>query len=123
MPAVSFSHADCAVCARYYAPGFAYSCRSCVGDERALAIGVFSAFLVVAVMVVALVIAHLVRKIDHSGGSKSALQTMGCWSFIRRVADAIPITAVKIVVVVWQIVTQVRGRRVREAEKPMPLST
>lgn len=99
---------DCAVCNDNYALGYAHTCRSCGGDNKTRAIGGASVVIVVSLAVVALVISRLVAVVDVSGGAKA----LGPWG--RRMAHwrahlrkTFPLNAVKIVVVVWQIVTQV----------------
>lgn len=58
-----------------------------------------------------LVIVDLLRVVDESPGPDGKRSKMDCWSTIPSVADSIPLTAIKIVVVVWQVVTQVKTAR------------
>lgn len=71
-----------------------------------------AAVLVVAVLLVALAIADLVRVVDEDATTASSWKTriVSCRD---RILQAVPLTAIKIVLVAWQIVTQARhGARV-----------
>lgn len=100
------------MCAGNYAPGLSYSCRSCIGNDRTIALGLSSVFFVLAGLVIFIAVADLLRTVDEAAGEKETLQPFGSWSFVSRVAGVMPWSAIKIVVVVWQIVSQVstRGR-------------
>lgn len=110
-------HADCASCVAEYAQGFSYSCRSCEGDDKVIPITVFCLSLATALGVVALVTGDLLRVLDPSRPLEelSLLPNSVCESVASRFSDSVPLTAFKIVVVVWQIVTQVRVRTAGEA--------
>lgn len=109
-----FDCADCAVCEDGYAPGTAYICRKCSGSSMGSAMGVAAAALAVTLLVVAVVASDLVRVVDGNGensrneerGARAALSRgfARCYTFSAR---AFPLTTVKIIVVVWQIITQV----------------
>ncbi|CAM9428829.1 unnamed protein product [Scytosiphon promiscuus] len=103
----------CAVCADGYAPGTAYICSECSGSSMESAVGVAATALAVILLVVAIVVSDLVQIVDgngnnqqsEEGGARGAL-TRGfarCYAFSAR---AFPLTSVKIIVVVWQIITQ-----------------
>lgn len=66
---------------------------------------------VVAVLVVTLAIADLVRVVDEDGAAAPSWKTrmVSCRD---RILRAVPLTAIKIVLVSWQIVTQARRARV-----------
>ncbi|CAM9146371.1 unnamed protein product [Hapterophycus canaliculatus] len=103
----------CAVCAKGYAPGTAYICRECSGSGMASAIGVAATALLVVLLVAAVVVSDLVRVMDDSGNNKRSEEGGArgvlnrgfgrCYAFSAR---AFPLTTVKIIVVVWQIITQ-----------------
>ena len=102
------SSKDCAACAEGYVSGFQYSCHSCQGSDKWTAIGGALAVLVVVMFVVVFGVAFLVAVIDRPTSGRN-----GKWE--RRVSNlrnglvrAIPLTAIKIVVVSWQIITQVK---------------
>ena len=69
------------------------------------------AILIVAVLVVAVVIADLVTVVavedqDNATPTTWKSRIHSCRS---RIIEAVPLTAIKIVLVAWQIITQVRG--------------
>lgn len=101
------SSPDCAVCEEGYAPGFHYSCRSCLGEERKAAIAVAMAVLAIALVGVSLMVANLVRMVDGSTVGMGCWENRCCLSWRTKVADAVPLTSIKILVVAWQIITQV----------------
>lgn len=70
-----------------------------------------AAVLVVAVLLVALAIADLVRVVDGDANTESSWKRR-IISYRDRILQAVPLTAIKIVVVSWQIVTQARRGRV-----------
>lgn len=99
------------MCLDGYAPGTSYSCTRCAGATGQSATSLAVVILVVAVLVAVVVIADLMRVVDERSdvGEDGA---QGVWehrrsSCHRVLVRAFPITAIKTVVVVWQIVTQV----------------
>lgn len=88
--------ADCSVCSEGYSRTLSFTCAECVDPGGGIAIMV-----VVAVFFLGAAIAlcmHLV-----SGEMDGARQ-----GIIHRVARRLPLQPIKIIVVVWQILTQVR---------------
>ncbi|CAM9477686.1 unnamed protein product [Ectocarpus fasciculatus] len=105
--ASGYEGAYCAVCEEDYATGYQHSCASCVGTDKQSALSTAIAFLLVASGGVAFVIADLIRLVDddNTGGTVSTCgKTLN--SFRDRLANGIPLTSIKIVLVAWQIVTQ-----------------
>ncbi|CAM9892814.1 unnamed protein product, partial [Ectocarpus sp. 8 AP-2014] len=104
--ASGYEGAYCAVCEEGYATGYQYSCASCVGTNKQSALGIAIAFLLVVSGGVALVIADLVRVVDddNTGTVSTCGKTLN--SLRDRIANGIPLTSIKIVLVAWQIVTQ-----------------
>lgn len=101
--------ADCAVCADGYAPGIAYSCRECSGD---IIISAVAVCLVVLLLVIVLL--SYLGTVVHDGAQTGrdfdiCLWKKKCWSCQASILKTFPLTSVKIVVTVWQIVSQVRG--------------
>lgn len=90
--------ADCAVCETDFSPSLAHTCTQCSSSRRQglVAATIIAAF--VAVFAVATTIKFLLST-EHGEGN------VGC--FRRRVLQAVPVQALKIIVVVWQILTQV----------------
>eukprot|EP00903_Cladosiphon_okamuranus_P012633 g11819.t1 len=87
----------CAVCETGYSSSLAYTCTRCSSSRRqglkaAIAIGAIVAILAVAVF------CRYVLSTEVEG------RDTGC--FHRRVLQAVPLQALKIIVVVWQILTQ-----------------
>lgn len=73
------------------------------------AVGLAAAVLVVVLLVVAVVATDLVRVVDGDGSNNDARTLKGRLSrFHAFIVNAFPLTTVKIVVVAWQIITQVR---------------
>ena len=103
--------ADCSLCADGLSRGIAYSCRECSQKARAPAIGV-SLIVVVVVSLLAVVILKSIGTAvgDDSEESKGASQGFAgskcawCHDMTMKV---LPLSAIKIVVVVWQIIYQV----------------
>lgn len=102
--------ADCAVCAKGFAPGIAYTCRECsVGTMRS-AMGLVVAVTMSVFIVSALLLSYLGR-VEHDG-SEQGMDTYQslwekCWSYPATLVKLLPHRAIKIVVTVWQIISQV----------------
>ena len=100
---------DCAVCAKGFAPGISYSCRECsrsiTGSVVALGLVVF--------LLAAFLLYHL-GSVAHDGAQEGMDMAPRSWKPKRwfcRVSSVkiVPRTAIKIVVTVWQIISQVCG--------------
>ncbi|CAN0014564.1 unnamed protein product [Scytosiphon promiscuus] len=98
--------AYCAVCEEGYASGYQFSCSSCDGENLQSAIGTSVALFFVALVVLGLVIADLVRVVDELKPDTTSSCGMKLTYCRDRVVKAVPLTSIKIVVVAWQIVTQ-----------------
>ena len=102
---------DCAVCAETFSPGIAYSCRECSEDAMRSAKGLALAAGVATVLVVTILLQHLSKVVDDETGEgadgQQGLVVRKCALFQDVMAKVIPLSAMKIVVVVWQIVSQV----------------
>ena len=99
---------DCATCDEGYGSGFQYSCSSCQGSYKWAGIGGAVAVLVVAMVVVALGVAYLVGVVDRPISERSGVWERRILNFRDGLVRAIPLTATKIVLVSWQIITQVK---------------
>ncbi|CAN0279849.1 unnamed protein product [Ascophyllum nodosum] len=99
----------CAACDKGYGSGFQYSCHSCKGSDKWAAIGGAVAVLVVAIFVVALGVTYLVGVEDRRKPERRGKWGRPLSIFQHGLGRAIPLTAVKIVVVSWQIITQFSG--------------
>ncbi|CAM9161301.1 unnamed protein product [Ectocarpus sp. 13 AM-2016] len=97
----------CAVCEEGYASGYQHSCSTCMGDSKRTAMGTSIALFLVAVILIVILIADLIRVVNE-GDFDGATST---WdkrfaSCRAQIADIIPLASIKILVVAWQIVTQ-----------------
>ena len=111
---------DCAACDEGYGSGFQYSCHSCQGSDKWAGIGGAVAVLVVAMAVVALGVAYLVGVVDRPISERSGMWERRVLNFRDGLVSAIPLTAVKIVLVSWQIITQVKFVALDLRRKPQP---
>lgn len=97
-------HVDCAVCAEGYAPGVLSSCHECSTDDRRWTVGLGMAALSLAVLVVVVMVTYTLRGRRGEGSNRCSRNLKCCQNFVGR---ALPLSAIKIVVVVIQITTQV----------------
>lgn len=107
------AHPDCAVCAEGFAPGVAYSCRKCSGSAKKFALALASVVGLAMFLLAGLLLWYMGRvAIENSGGSMEIARGgwgqngRSCRSFPLKL---LPVTAMKIVVTVWQIIYQVCG--------------
>lgn len=102
------TYTDCAVCDEGYTLGFS-SCHKCQGERQRSSLGVFVAVLILLLLVVTLILAGLVQVVDIQPDEEELRQV---WkrkltTYRTFLFNMFPRTAIRIVVVVWQIVTQV----------------
>lgn len=88
---------DCAVCEVGYSPSLAHTCTRCSNSRQNGLVAIAAVVAVVTVCAIAVFLAHLLSTEPEERG-------VGCLH--RRVSRGLPLQAFKIVVVVWQIVTQ-----------------
>lgn len=89
------NHTDCSVCTENYSKSLVFTCTKCVDDGGGIAI-----LVLVAVFGLGAAIAlymHLVS--EEMDGTRRGI--------IHRFTTRLPLQSIKIVVVVWQILTQV----------------
>lgn len=107
------SVADCAVCEDGFAPGIAYACRECSGGITRSAVGLTIALGLAGLLVAAQLFYYLGRVMsnDLDEGTEEVARNKGwgqkfsaCSSLL---VNMLPLTAIKIVVTVWQIISQV----------------
>lgn len=98
------SHADCAVCADDYSPGTLGRCHTCSTEHRGLATGLAIGVLASAVLVAVWLVPRLVRRTE---GEERTRRWRTLTSSCTFASKALPLPAIKIVVVVFQIITQV----------------
>ena len=111
---------DCAACDEGYGSGFQYSCNSCQGSDMWAGISGAVAVLVVAGVVVALGVAYLVDVVDRPISERSGTWERRVLNFRDGLIRATPLTAIKIVLVSWQIITQVKFAALGLRRKPQP---
>lgn len=88
--------ADCSVCTEGFSKSLAFTCTKCVDDHGGFAImGVVGLFVLCAAVALCM---HLVSG-EMEGGRRGV---------VHRILAHLPFQSIKIVVVVWQILTQVR---------------
>lgn len=99
--AVALIRPDCSTCTSGYAETVTYTCKECLndGDQLILAFFVFSIIAVVAVIV----ILYLILKIN--AGSAEPPSKLN--AVLDHVARFVPLHGLKIIIVTWQILTQV----------------
>ena len=102
---------DCAVCAEGYAPTVSYDCRECSDADKPSALGLVVAMFVVLAIGAVVLLAQLVRAIDSGCVEETDIARGSverrCIHWKTVLTKVFPLTAVKIVVVVWQIISQV----------------
>ena len=87
---------DCSVCSKNYASSFGFTCNKCPDNTAGgIALAVILAFVVVFGFVA--LVSHLVS--GRMGRADKGI--------VSRLARYVPLHSIKIVIVVWQIITQV----------------
>lgn len=89
--------ADCAICSDGYAPQLGFTCTKCLGSASGL---VLAAFVLVVIVFAAVAVASYVTSGERPGKQRG---------LVERFARFIPLQSLKIVIVSWQILTQVRA--------------
>ena len=102
---------DCAVCAEGYAPGANNHCHKCSEESRGRAVGLATTFFVGALCVTLLAASYLLQP-EEDVNVEEGNETRCLWwrklsTFRNALVTGAPLSAVSIVVVVLQIVTQV----------------
>lgn len=87
---------DCSVCSRGYSASLSFTCRECSDETVGLIIA--TVLVMMACVVGFAVVSYLISAEGLSGGR----------GIIGRVTQWIPMQSVKTVIIVWQILTQVR---------------
>lgn len=105
--------ADCAVCAEGFAPGIAYSCRQCSEGITRSAVALVVAAGLVGLLLTVLLLSYLGKATNDTAeeNPETPHRVLGqqCWSCRRALGKMLPLTSIKIVVTVWQIISQVCG--------------
>ena len=97
-------------CDEGFAPGIAYSCRECTGAITISAVGLAVAVCLVVLLFTVMLVYRL-GSVAHDR-TEEAMEISPslwkkCWSCGLLLGDMLPLVAMKIVVTVWQIVSQV----------------
>lgn len=90
------SHADCSVCSDGYTPSIGFSCNKCP-DTSGPGVGLITALGAVGVVGFFAFLTYML-----SGEERSADR-----GIVARISRFIPLHSLKIIIVVWQIITQV----------------
>lgn len=104
---------DCAVCVDRFAPGIAYSCQECSGGVARSAMGLMIALGLVGLVMVAQLFYYLGRVISESPNqgtddvARDSVWERSSSSCSASLGSTLPLTAIKIVLTVWQIISQV----------------
>lgn len=111
VPPYDSYHADCAVCAKGYAPGLGRRCNECSGPSRGLAVAFSSMALVMVLVVVILGSVYLLQRVG-AGPHREQNLVRRSWQgklkhYRALLGKVIPLSTIRIVVVVLQIVIQV----------------
>jgi len=105
---------DCAVCEQGFAPGIAYSCRECSGDTTGLAVGLAVAVALALLLVAGLLFSYMCSTVHDETDEGMEIGRRSwkkkCLSFRSTLVNMLPLRAIKIVVTVWQIISQVNER-------------
>lgn len=106
-------NAACAVCADTHAPGFGFSCHECEGAVGESAKAIAGVAIGVVAISVALILMDFTRRVGgeggddiEEGGPRTCKRDIS--AIVSRIVKSLPMTAIKTVIVVWQIITQVR---------------
>lgn len=93
-----YSCTDCTVCDTDYSPTLAHTCTRCSSSRRQGLVAAVVIGAIAAVFAIAIICQYMLS---------AELEDSRARRFHRRVLAAVPVQALKIIVVVWQIVTQV----------------
>ena len=93
----TFLFPDCSVCSKSYSPGLNFVCQKCSDSTNGIA---------VTVVIIALVIAFGLTIFSYLVSAEVGGAGRG---IVDRVTRWVPMQSIKIIVVAWQILTQVRG--------------
>ena len=93
---LTFLFSDCSVCSKTYAPGLNFICQKCSDGTKGIAITVVIIVLIIACGLA--IFSHLVSA-EVGGGGRGIVDRVTRW---------VPMQSIKIIVVAWQILTQVR---------------
>ena len=109
-PLLPEQNSDCAVCANGYAPGSNYRCHRCSESTRRAGAGA-AVVMIVASVLLLIVAVWDVKRVAFDGPENEIYRSgwqRNMSSCIEVMRKAFPLVALKIVLVVWQIITQVR---------------
>ena len=98
-----FLFPDCSVCSKNYVPGLSFICRKCSDSAMSYTI---AAVVTVMIVAVGLTIVFYLLSTERSVVGQG---------IVASITQRLPTQSVKIIIVVWQILTQVRAVNRREA--------
>ena len=94
--ACTLMEVDCAICSDGYTEGLGFTCDKCSNSSVGIVVMAVG-FVAMASFIVFLVMFLMSGELEYTRGG-----------FVKRLARYIPVQSVKIVIVVWQVLTQVR---------------
>ena len=95
----TFLFPDCSVCSKTYARGLDFICQRCSDGKKNIAITITVVIMVLIIAFGLAIFSYLVSA--EVGGAGRGI--------VDRVTRWVPMQSIKIIVVAWQILTQVRG--------------
>lgn len=108
--------ADCAVCEDGFAPGVLNSCHECSGESRRSAVVLATFGIILTVVAGAFLVSHLLQVDEYgrdaNGETVHEVRPTMCKTLAtcrNTLVNVLPLSAVRIAVVVLQIITQVRA--------------
>lgn len=111
LPLILCNIAVCAECATNYVAGLGHGCRICTENDKTVVVIVLAVVLLAVMVIVTFVVADLLQVVQESstqGGND--LKEFNYRSTVHHLMGAIPMSGIKIVVVVWQIISEVSVR-------------
>lgn len=104
--------ADCAVCAEGYAPATGYSCLKCSSGVKLSAIGLTATVIFAAVVMLSILFTDI-KTVVNENEEQGTEEVRDFWEQRYRschtfLVNMLPLAAIKIVLTVWQILSQVR---------------
>ena len=89
-------HPDCSVCNNDYTGSVGFACSRCSGTATGI--------VVISIIILACVVVGIALALHLLSGSMESTER----GLVDRIIRIVPVQAVKIIIVAWQIVTQVR---------------
>lgn len=112
---MNYRIADCAVCTEGYAPGPSSRCHKCSGQNKGLLVAIPATVLFITLLAIALAASYLLELVGDETNIEQNQPRQWWRENLPRLHNlfvkAIPLSSIRIVVTVLQIVIQVRSVR------------